>query len=64
MIEWVVGITIPVVGWALSVEQRLKGRKEIMSAIDTVEKKVDKLDNRQEELIDFLLRDRSRPPQG
>jgi hypothetical protein len=57
--EWILVIAVPTIGWALSVEQRLRGRQEIMDAIATVDKKVEKVDTRQEELIDFLLRSRS-----
>jgi hypothetical protein len=57
-------IALPVVGWALSVEQRLTGRAEIQAAIKDVKKDVAKLSDRQEELIDFLLRNHGGPHKG
>lgn len=60
MIDWglLVATVIPVAGWGATVENRLRGREEIMHAVEEVNKKVEKLDQRQEQLIDFLLRDR------
>lgn len=58
-------VVIPAVGWAISVEQRLTGKKIILKAVSEVSDKVAKLDKRQEDLIDFLLRDaRTRVDQG
>lgn len=64
IIEWVAGILLaPAVGWALSVENRLRGRQELKDDLEKVktELKADigKVADRQEDLIDFLLRNHS-----
>jgi len=60
MMEWVIaGLAVPAVGWALSVEQRLTGKRELKEAISEVKLTVEKVEKRQEDLIDFLLRNAS-----
>lgn len=62
MIEWILtGLAVPAVGWALSVESRLRGQSELKESLEEVKSDlkadIKKVSDRQEDLIDFLLRD-------
>lgn len=44
-----------IVGWVMKVEKKLAAHDEALKTIASVEKKVDKLDDRLAELTDYLL---------